>query len=94
MTTEPISGPTHPTGGNRMSREIDVKEYKKKQAACKCLSEKRRAYIQTALDVCDDWPDGAFFAYLEERNIDVTELEPFSLEHNCTPIPEMRGERE
>ena len=66
-----------------MSKMEEAKEYREKQAACKCLSEKRRAYIQTALDVCDDWPDGAFFAYLEECNIDVTELEPFSVEHKC-----------
>lgn len=68
-----------------------MNDYQKRQAACTCLSPERRGFIKAAMDFAEDFPDGAFFAYLDERDIDVTELEPFSLEHDCrTPTEAAR----
>ncbi len=64
-----------------------MSDYKIIQAACRCLRPKRREFIQSVLDVTADLSDGAFFAILGERGIDVTELEPFSLEHDCRKKP-------
>ncbi len=52
---------------------------------CKCLTPERRAKIEVAMDVADDFSDGAFMAYMEEQGIDVSELEVFSTEHECDP---------
>lgn len=35
----------------------------------------RKAFVQAAMDFAEDFPDGAYFAYMEEQGIDVTELE-------------------
>lgn len=61
-----------------------MNDYQKKQAACRCLKPKRRGFIQAAMDFASDFNDGAFMAYMEEQGIDVSELEPFSLEHDCS----------
>lgn len=58
-------------------------EYKKRQVACDCLTMDRRSYVEAAMDFAADFPDGAFMAYMDERGIDVSELEAFSVEHNC-----------
>ncbi len=50
---------------------------------CTCLTPERMGYIQAAMDMSEDFPDGAFFALMEEKGIDVTELEPFSDDHKC-----------
>lgn len=65
-----------------------MNDYQKRQATCLCLKPERRGFIQAALDHTLDLPDGAFFAYMEEQGIDVSELEPFSLEHNCAMLRE------
>ncbi len=50
---------------------------------CNCLTDERRAFIQVAMDFADDFSDGAFMAYMEEKGIDVSELEVFSEQHKC-----------
>lgn len=57
--------------------------YAARQAACRCLTPKRRAYVEAAMSHAADWSDGAFFGYMQERGIDVTELEPFATDHDC-----------
>jgi hypothetical protein len=57
--------------------------YQKRQAACTCLAAERREYIKDAMLIAHDFNDGAFMAYMEERGIDVSELEAFSKEHDC-----------
>lgn len=52
-------------------------------ATCKCLSPERREYIYQRMSFADDFPDGAFSAYMEECGIDVSELEVFSTTHEC-----------
>lgn len=59
-------------------------EYQKKQAACKCLPPGRREFIRMHMDIADDFSDGAFMAYMDEKGIDVSELEALSLTHDCT----------
>lgn len=61
-----------------------MNDHQKKQASCTCLTPERRDYIQSAMDFADDFSDAAFMAYLEERGIDVSELEAFSIEHECS----------
>ena len=61
-----------------------MNEYQKRQAACTCLKPERREYIREKMDFASDFPDGAFMAYMDESGIDVSELEAFSTEHNCT----------
>lgn len=65
-----------------------MNEYQKRQAACKCLAPKRRAFIKDKMDFANsnDFPDGAFFAYMEENGIDTSELEAFSTEHDCAAV--------
>jgi hypothetical protein len=48
---------------------------------CDCLTPERRSYIESAMDFSSDFSDGAFFAYMEEKGIDVSELEVFSTTH-------------
>lgn len=55
----------------------------KKPKNCKCIPETRRGFIQAHLDIAEDFPDGAFMAYLESKGIDGYELEPFSDDHDC-----------
>ena len=50
---------------------------------CTCLTPERRGYIEAAMDFADDFPDGAFMAFMEEKGIDVYELIPFSDDHKC-----------
>lgn len=59
------------------------KEYLRRQAACDCLTAERRGFIEAAMSFADNFPDGAFMAYMDEQGIDVSELECFSLEHDC-----------
>jgi hypothetical protein len=56
-------------------------KYLKEVDACDCLPPERKSYIRSALDFAEDLPDGAFMAYMEERGIDVSELECFSTTH-------------
>ena len=63
-----------------------MNDYQKRQAACKCLKPFRRGFIKAAMDFAKDFPDGAFFAYMEEEGIDVSELEAFSLDHDCVKV--------
>lgn len=63
-----------------------MNDYQKRQAACDCLTPERRGFIRSALDHSDDFPDGAFMAYMDEQGIDISELECFSLEHNCKAV--------
>ena len=60
-----------------------MNEYQVRQAACDCLKPERRSYIQEAMDHASEFSDGAFMAYMDERGIDVSELEAFSIEHDC-----------
>ena len=60
-----------------------MNDYQKKQAYCKCLPPERRVFIQAALDFTVDFGNGAFDAYMADQGIDISELEPFSLEHDC-----------
>lgn len=60
-----------------------MNEYQKRQAACTCLTPERRGFIQSALDFTEDFPDGAFMAYMEDAGIDISELEAFSEDHDC-----------
>ena len=39
------------------------------------LTPERRAYIEAALAFAEDFPDGAFMAYMEEQGISIDELE-------------------
>jgi hypothetical protein len=50
---------------------------------CHCLTDERRGYIEAAMDFADEFPDGAFMAYMDEQGIDVSELEVFSTTHDC-----------
>ena len=63
--------------------EYNDDEYKKRQAACRCLSPERRSYIQNAISFSDDFSDGAFMAYMDEEGIDMSEFECLSIEHDC-----------
>lgn len=63
-----------------------MNDYQKKQAACNCLTPERRGYIRSAMDYADGFPDGTFMAYMDECGIDVSELECFSLEHDCKAV--------
>ena len=54
-----------------------------KKEECKCLPEERRVYIENALSLAEDFPDGAWMAFLQEQGIDPNELEVFSVGHNC-----------
>jgi hypothetical protein len=60
-----------------------MNDYQKRQARCNCLTAFRRGFIEAAMDFAAEFPDGAFMAYMEEQGIDVSELEAFSLEHDC-----------
>lgn len=62
-------------------------DYQKRQSACKCLTPERRRFIRAAMDHADEFGDGAFMAYMDERGIDISELEAFSVEHDCAGIP-------
>ena len=64
---------------------MKMNDYQKRQAKCMCIKPKRRIFIQIALDFSDNFSDGAFMAFMEEKGIDMSELEAFSLEHNCKP---------
>lgn len=55
-------------------------------STCHCLTDERRAYINLHMGIADDFGDGAFFAYMEECGIDVSELEVFSLQHKCEEV--------
>lgn len=48
---------------------------------CNCLTPKRRAYIVEKMDYANDFSDGAFFAFMDECGIDISELEVFSTTH-------------
>ncbi len=65
-----------------------MNDYQKRQAACKCLDPERRGFIKSAMDFAHDFPDGAFMAYMDENLIDVSELECFSMEHDCAKVAE------
>jgi len=71
-----------PRKGRIIVDKID-EAYKRRQAACQCIPRDRRIDIQTAMDFASDFSDGAFMAYMEEQGIDVSELEVFSVEHDC-----------
>lgn len=58
--------------------------YAQRAAKCSCLSQERLAEVAEALRHSEDFPDGAFMAYMEERGIDVSELECFAEGHNCS----------
>lgn len=58
-------------------------DYKERQKRCRCLTPERRGFIQSAMDHSSDFPDGAFWAYMEEKEIDASELEAFSTDHDC-----------
>jgi hypothetical protein len=60
-----------------------MNDYQKRQAACDCLPAERRGFIKSALDFTEDFPDGAFLAYMEEQGIDISELEAFAESHDC-----------
>lgn len=62
--------------------------YQRRQAACRCLRASRRGFIKEKMDFANanDFPDGAFFAFMDENGIDVSEMEPFSTDHNCAGI--------
>lgn len=64
--------------------ETKSEDRKKRLADCQCLTDERRGFIEAALSFSSDFSDGAFFAFMEERGIDITELEVFSLDHVCT----------
>jgi hypothetical protein len=38
------------------------------------MNEERRAYVETMMEVAEDFPDGAFMGFMEECGIDVEEL--------------------
>ena len=57
--------------------------YQKRQAACECLTPERSGFIKSVMDHAEDFSDGAFFAYMDENGIDVSELECFSEQHDC-----------
>lgn len=61
----------------------EMREYKIRQSRCKCLSDERRSFIEARMDHSSSFPDGAFIAYMEEQGIDMSELECFSIDHNC-----------
>lgn len=60
-----------------------MNDFQRRQAQCQCLPPERRKYIKDALDFTEDFSDGAFMAYMDERGVDVSELECFSVEHRC-----------
>lgn len=66
------------------AKKFDATTWKKKQAACQCLSAERREFIRSQMNYAEDFSDGAFFAYMDECGIDVSELEAFSTTHDCT----------
>lgn len=66
-----------------MADKYNDMEYRKRQADCDCLSPGRRAFIDQAIAFTSDFNDGAFMAYMDEQGIDVSELEAFSIEHDC-----------
>lgn len=55
--------------------------YVQRVIGCDCLTEERKGYIASALLHSEDFPDGAFHAYMDEMGIDVSELVPFSEGH-------------
>ncbi len=61
--------------------DAEWKAYKKEVDACDCLSPERKGFIREKMDFAEDFPDGAFMAYMEENSIDVSELECFSTTH-------------
>jgi hypothetical protein len=61
-------------------------EYQKRQAECNCLPAGRREFIRMHMDIADDFSDGAFMAYMDEKGIDVSELEALSLDHDCKKV--------
>lgn len=65
--------------------------YAQRASRCSCLSQKRLNRIADALRFSEDFPDGAFCAYMEECGIDISELEPFSEGHNCHAIAKAEG---
>ena len=64
--------------------------YEQRQAACKCLKPERRGYIEAAIAHSSDFSDGAFFAFMQERGIDVSELEAFGIDHDCAKSGKVR----
>ena len=48
---------------------------------CKCISAERDSFISAVWEGTENMPDGAFFAVMEENEIDVSELEVYSAEH-------------
>ena len=69
--------------GKIKKEEKSMNGYQERQANCKCLKPDRRIFISEKMDFSKDFNDGAFLAYMEENGIDVSDLEPFSIEHNC-----------
>ena len=59
-------------------------DYRLRQSRCLCLKPNRRVFIQAAMDFASNFNDGAFFAYMAECGIDVSELEAFGLDHDCS----------
>jgi len=74
-------------------QEASWKKYKIECAACTCLSDERKGYIESAMDFAEDFSDGAFMAYMEECGIDVSELECFSTTHYAENHARAEGER-
>lgn len=50
---------------------------------CTCLTPERRGFVQAAIDFADDFSDGAFMAYIEEKGISMDELMVLSDDHVC-----------
>lgn len=57
--------------------------FKHPDKTCKCLTPERRGFIDGAMSHSSDFGDGAFFAYMDEQGIDVSELEVLSNEHKA-----------
>lgn len=78
---------------NKSKEQLDAewKAYQEEVRKCDCLDSERKAFIQMHMAQAEDFPDGAFMAYMEECGIDVSELECFSTTHYAENHAKAKG---